>query len=79
MSLLDLCQRIQQLAIECETHHVHVSYAAHTKGLGVRVINIDADYMECDYMPIIDRTVYLDWDRAINELQGIVDYLEELK
>lgn len=78
MSVLELCQRIQRIAIECETHHVHVSYAAHTEGLGVRVIDKHTDYQNTNYLPRYDRRVYLDWDGALEKLQGIVDYLEGL-
>jgi|TARA_R100000084_G_scaffold108835_2_gene72751 hypothetical protein len=78
-----LCARIQAAAIKCDTYHVFVNYAAHTKELTVCVRDSIMDYsapVATWPEPLIYESVYLDrhWCDPITELTAIIDQLQRL-
>jgi hypothetical protein len=82
-SIMALCARIQSAAIKCDTMHVFVNYAAHTKELTVCVRDSRMDYIAPAATwpePLLYDSVYLDrhWCDAIAELTAIIDQLQRL-
>ncbi len=82
-SILSLCDRIQAAAIKCDTMHVFVNYAAHTKELTVCVRDSRMDYIAPAATwpePLLYESVYLDvrWNDPITELTAIIDQLQRL-
>jgi len=78
-----LCGRIQAAAIKCDTYHVFVNYAAHTKELTVCVRDSIMDYsapVATWPEPLIYESVYLDgrWGDPIAELTAIIEQLQRL-
>lgn len=75
-----LVTAITELSIEISTKttiDIFVDYHAHVNGLGIRILkngwNAEA------YNPDFNKTVYLDWKNAEEELQGLLKYLQNLK
>lgn len=78
-----LCARIHAAAIKCDTMHVFVNYAAHTKELTVCVRDSIMDYsapVATWPEPLLYESVYLDgrWNDPITELAAIIDQLQLL-
>ena len=75
-----LVTAITELSIEISTNlptDIFVDYSAHVNGLNVKVLKNGWNTEE--YKPDFNKTVYLDWDNAEKELQGILDYLKGIK
>lgn len=75
-----LVTAITKLSIEITNKtpiDIFVDYSAHVNGLGIKVLK-DGWNAE-KYNPDYNKTVYLDWNNAEEELEKLLEYLQNLK
>ncbi|EPR6572491.1 hypothetical protein ACU74Q_001110 [Vibrio cholerae] len=76
----DIVHAINVLAMaNTDVLFIYTTFAAHTNGLQVEVLPPKA-YLESDtpYRRLLNKTVYLDWDNALESLLAIESQLTEL-
>lgn len=76
---IESARQILTQAIEISTNSiidVFVEYSSHTKGLNIRIM-LDgwSEHAQTD----LNKTIYIDWKDSEKKLQGVLDYLLNLK
>jgi hypothetical protein len=71
---------IMQMALDCKTHDVFVSFAGHVQLLNVRIISKNTDYSLAHHSPLLDKNVWLnaEWFNTHEALDGVIDHIGAL-
>lgn len=75
-----LVTAITELSIEISIKtpiDIFVDYYAHVNGLSIRILK--NGWNAETYNPDFNKTVYLDWENAEEELEKLLEYLQNLK